>query len=733
MKHLSIKLLSALGLMMAYSAGWAGPALTGIEVARLSGDEEVLRLNFDGPVTRPNSFAIANPPRIALDFPGASVRLPSPAVDLGNNLVRSATAVEAGGRARVVLNLLRNASYSTTPSGNTVTISLNGNAQAAREATPAESVPAPRTAVTDPAGAVDLGPVSLDFKRGRNGEGRLELVLPSSTVSANVRREGRAIVVDLPGVTLSRAQQRKLDVTDFGTPVRSIDASNQGRGSRLVIEPQGDWDFSSYQTDNRLTVEVRRPVVDTANPQGADVKPVYKGDKLSLNFQNIEVRTVLQVIAEFTGLNIVTSDSVTGNITLRLKDVPWDQALDLILQTKGLDQRRSGNIIHVAPRQELLDRDKQVLEARQQLTALEPIRSETFLLRYKSVEEFKNVLDTPVGDNGGRRQTLLSDRGSALIDSKTNTLIINDTPTVIEKIRTLVDKLDVPIKQVLIEARIVEASDNFSRDLGVKLNFARLGRNVYGGNLENVIKNSNTRNTNSLNEANRAIAATNAYNSWLANPTGAPPAIPPLTASLPYELAPGVNLPISNAAGSIAALFKAGASSLIGLELQAMQAEDKGKVVASPRVMTSDRTEASIEEGAEIPYQEASSSGATSVSFKKAVMSLRVKPQITPDDNILMDIQVNKDTPNFKQLVGGTPALDTKKINTQVLVENGGTVVIGGIYVQEQSNVVNKVPLLGDIPYLGALFRSKQERNDRRELLVFITPRIVDNLRITTP
>ncbi|WP_024304229.1 type IV pilus secretin PilQ [Pseudogulbenkiania sp. MAI-1] len=690
-KH-AIKLLSGIGLALSFTLVHAGVAITGINVSKTDGDEQILQLTFDGPVPKPNSFAISNPPRIALDFADTDVKLSSTFTELGNPLVRSAVAVSSNGRSRVVLNLSKNASYSTRVSNNTLLISLNSNLQAEqRAAAPLDTTPASPSTM---AVATSRIPLALDFRRGSSGSGRVEINLPSNDVPVDIKRQGKNIVVDILGSNLPPGQDRKLDVTDFGTPVGKIDAMNQGKNSRIVIQPQGDWDYSSYQTDRKLVVEVKKLSADQ-KAQNELEKPVYKGDKLSLNFQDIEIRTVLQVIAEFTGLNIVTSDSVSGKITLRLKDVPWDQALDLILDSKGLDKRRTGNIIRIAPREELMARDKQAFEAKNQLTTLEPLRSETFVLRYRSAEDFKKILeeDSKGGTGSGRRNTLLSERGSALIDPKTNTLIINDTSTVIDKIRDLIEKTDTAVKQVLIEARIVEASDNFSRELGVKLSYDRVGRLSLGGSLSNVIDN-----------AGRA-------------------------AGKPYVVQPGVNVPITGTpAGTIGALYRAGASNLIGLELQALQTESKGKIIASPRVLTSDRSEATIEQGQEIPYQEASSSGATSTSFKKAVLSLKVKPQITPDNTILMDIQINKDSADFANLSGGVPSLKTKKVNTQVLVENGGTVVIGGIYTQDQSDGVTKVPLLGDIPLLGALFRSRSKQDDRTELLVFLTPRVVDNL-----
>lgn len=700
-KH-SIKLLSGLGLSLLFSCAAAGPAITAIQLANGDGDQQVLKISFDGPAVQPNSFAIANPPRIAFDFAGASVKMAKPQQDLGGSLVKSAVAVEANGRSRLVLSLSRNALYSSTVSGNMLLVTLNPNlGSAAQSATPVERPAAGAQVAARPSQpmAANAPALALDFRRGKNGEGRVEIKLPSANTPVDIRREGKQLLVDVLGAQLDRQNQRRLDVADFGTPVAKIDARNQGGNSRIQIQPQGDWDFSSYQTDGQLVVEVRRPTPESASTADSNQKPQYKGDKLSLNFQNIEVRTVLQVIAEFTGLNIVTSDTVSGNITLRLKDVPWDQALDLILQTKGLDQRRAGNIIQIAPREELLARDKQVQEARQQLATLEPVRSETFVLRYRSAEDFKKVLD---GTNTtGKKESILTERGSALIDPKTNTLIINDTGSTIDKIRDIIGKTDVPVKQVLIEARIVEATDNWSRNLGVKLSYDRVTSNgiISGGGLTNAITNANGR------------------MGIVGNAT-----------QTPYVIAPGVNLPINNPAGSLTALYSVGKSAIIGLELQALQTENKGRVISSPRIMTADRQEATIEQGTEIPYQEASSSGATSTSFKKAVLSLNVKPQITPDNHVMLDIKVNKDSVSPTLTVGGTPALDTKKVNTQVLVENGGTVVIGGIYQQQISDIVNKVPLLGDIPILGALFRSSQKYDNRTELLVFITPRVVDDL-----
>jgi type IV pilus assembly protein PilQ len=700
MKKHVISLLSGIGLSLACAAQ-AGPAITRINAASINGTEQVLEVTFDGPVPTPASFSLSNPPRIAFDFVGVHVKLPSAVRQLGNPLIKSATAVEAGGRTRLVLNLSRNAAYTTQIHGNKFNVHLSSDLGAARPRT--TPTPAPRAPTAPPSSATipsttvpsvssdSSGATAIDFRRGANNEGRVEIMLPSASTAADVRRERGNIVVLLPGQPLPPNQVRKLDVTDFGTAVKKIDASNQGRTGRIVIEPRGSWDYSSYQTDRKLVVEVRKLEAEKSAKAGP---PVYKGEKLSLDFQNIDVRTVLQVIADFTGLNIVASDTVTGSITLRLKDVPWDQALDLILQAKGLDQRRIGNVVQIAPREELLDRDKKTLEAQKQIETLEPTRSETFVLKYRSTDDFKVILDTDSGSGTtAHRQTVLSERGSVLFDPKSNTIIINDTPTVIEKVRALVDQLDKAQRQVLIEARIVEANDNFSRDLGVKLGFTRL-----------------TRNTSIANDFNTAIDNTN-------------PAINPIPV-----LGPSVDLPATLGTPASIAIISRAAGRAVGLELSAMQAESKGKIISSPRVLTADGTEANIQQGTQIPYQSATSSGATAISFVNAVLSLKVKPQVTPDGNIILTVAVNKDSPSATLTVNGTPAINTTTVQTQTMVENGGTVVIGGIYLQDEGETVNKVPLLGDIPILGNLFKQRGTHNDRRELIVFLTPRLVDDL-----
>ncbi|MGH8621433.1 MAG: type IV pilus secretin PilQ, partial [Burkholderiales bacterium] len=538
----------------------------------------------------------------------------------------------------------------------------------------------------------------VDFRRGAAGEGRIVIDLSDSAVGIDLKLQGRTIIVDFINTALPKSLQRRLDVTDFGTLVQTIDAFPQGANTRLVIEPRGAWEHTAYQTDTRFIVEVKRQAEDQgrATVRGGP----YKGEKLSLNFQNVEVRAVLQVIADFTEKNIITSDTVGGNLTLRLKDVPWDQALDIILQAKGLDLRETGNVIWIAPRDELATREKLALEAQQQIVDLEPTRTESFQLNYQKGADLQKLLADP-------QQRVLSKRGSAVVDPRTNTIFVQDTPTRLEEVRKLIRKVDVPVRQVMIESRIVEASDTFGRNLGV-----RLGYHDQTGQGTKLGSQSGT--------PVRAVPG-----GQLTDPgfhTGQIATAPPFNDSL------SVNLPVPGIAGAnpgafSLALFREGSQKFLNLELTALQADGKGKIISSPRVITADQVEATIEQGTEIPYQQATSSGATSVSFKKATLSLKVKPQVTPDDNVIMNLNIHKDSVGQNTLAG--PSIDTKQIVTEVLVENGGTVVIGGIYQQTENNQTNKVPVLGDLPFVGWMFKQNLRTDNRNELLIFITPRIL--------
>lgn len=635
----------------------------------------------------PAGFAVNNPPRIALDLPDTANALGKNTVAAGEGLLRSLNVVQAGNRTRLVINLTKPAGYETRIEGNNLLITLQGS-----EASGATSNIGTRFAEPVP-GTQKHSLREVDFRRGKAGEGRIVVDLSDTNTGIDIRTEGKTVVVDFINATLPRNLERRLDVVDFGTPVQTVNTFGQGNNVRMVIEPKGLWEHSAYQTDRQFILDIK-PIVEDPNKLVQGSKTGYSGEKLSLNFQNVEVRAVLEVLAEFTGLNIIASDSVGGNLTLRLKDVPWDQALDIILHSKGLSMRKSGSVIWIAPSDELATKEKLELEARSQISELEPVRTESFQMKYQKAAEVQKILSD-------EKQKILSKRGSVVIDARTNILFVQDTPSKLEDIRKLINQIDVPVKQVMIDSRIVEASNTFSKNLGVRL----------------AIPNRTLRDPNATTQ----IATTGHLEDFtnLFPSTGTP------VTKYPTNLS--VNLAASSInsvqAGALAMIFSNAVTGALHLELSALQADGKGKVISNPRVVTADQMEAVIEDGTEIPYLQASSSGATSISFKKAVLSLKVKPQITPDDNIIMDLKINKDTRGTNTIAG--PAIDTKQITTQVLVENGGTVVIGGIYRQELNDTVNKIPLLGDIPVVGFMFRNKEQRDDKNELLIFVTPRIL--------
>jgi type IV pilus assembly protein PilQ len=697
----------ALFFTLASIAASAQPAnsIEAVDISSQQGGKIIVKVTLrDAPANPPAGFMINNPPRIAFDFPNTTNALGRSLQDIGEGDLRKINVVQAGDRTRMVLELTKSVSYDTQIDGKSLLITLQGAAVATTAATGitqhfAEALP----------GDQKHSLRDIDFRRGSNGEGRIVVDLSDNTVGIDVRQQGRQIVIDFINAALPKNLERRLDVVDFGTPVQSVDAFMRAGSARIVIEPKGEWEQSAYQTDNRFIIEVKR-VVDDPNKLVQGSRPGYKGEKLSLNFQNVEVRAVLQVIADFTGLNVITSDTVSGNLTLRLKDVPWDQALDIILQSKGLDMRKNGNVVWIAPRDELATREKLALESKQQIAELEATRTESFQLNYQKADAFQKIL-------ADEKQRILSKRGSAVIDARTNTIFVQDTPTRLEEVRKLIRKIDVPVRQVMIESRIVEATDTFSRNLGVRLG--------YHDNTANP-QNQGTA-VGSLNSGVRAtIGGSLADTGFHTGQTSSSPTFPSDTL--------GVNLPGGGIAGSQPGtfsflLFNDKATRFLNLELTALQADGKGKIISSPRVITADQVEATIEQGTEIPYQQATSSGATSVSFKKATLSLKVKPQITPDDNVIMNVNVHKDSVGSVTTSG--PSIDTKQITTEVLVENGGTVVIGGIYTQEESSNTNKVPVLGDLPYVGFLFKNNQRVDNRRELLIFISPKIIkDNLTL---
>jgi type IV pilus assembly protein PilQ len=684
--------LCMLGLMAFAPLALAQNAVEAFQVAQQAG-QIVVRVTLKEPLAgAPGSFTVANPPRIAFDFPSTVNALGRNSQAIGEGELRSMNVVQAGDRTRLVLNLRNMMQYDTKIDGRNLQITLSPAATAtAQSGGAAARFAEGRTDVTHQI-------KDINFRRGRNGEGRIVVDLSDTSTGVDIRQQGQLLIVDFLKSNLPDTLRKRLDVIDFATPVQTVSAFPQGDNVRLLIEPKGLWEHNAYQTDTQFVLEVK-PVQYDPNKLVQGTRGGYTGEKLSLNFQNVEVRSVLNVIADFTDLNIITSDSVGGNLTLRLKDVPWDQALDIILQTRGLDMRKNGNVIWIAPRDELATKEKLNLESQAQITELEPVRTETFQLNYAKAADLAKLLSD-------ERQKILSKRGSAVVDGRTNQLFVQDVSSRLDEVRRLLAKLDVPVRQVLIEARIVEANDTFSKNLGVRLGWNDRSTGTRLDNQSNVLVSGDV------------LGGTGPRTGQTPDPgTGYFPGS--YNVLLP---APGLS---GFQPGQVAiALFNKSLTHILNVELTALESEGKGKIISSPRVLTADNIEALIEQGTELPYQQATSSGATSVSFRKANLALKVKPQITPDGNIIMSLDVNKDA--VGQITTAGFAIDTKHVKTEVLVENGGTVVIGGIYTQDIRNQVTKIPFFGDLPVLGALFRNTQRTDNKTELLVFITPRIVE-------
>jgi type IV pilus assembly protein PilQ len=694
-------------LLMAFGASAAlaqQNAIESISASQQGGNVVVNVTMKEAPKVLPIGFSITNPARIALDFGGTANDTGKNAQDLNVGEVRGANVIQAGDRTRLVLNLTRPLNYAAAIDGKSVLVTI------ADEATASRMAPAAGAAETVSSAAPLAALRDLDFRRGSNGEGRIVVDLPNSQVPVDVRQVGNQIQVDFLHAALPATLRRRLDVTDFGTPVSHITTSTQGDNVHMAIEARGNWEQSVYQSDTQLVIDVK-PVKEDPNRLSNGTQG-YRGEKLSFNFQNVEVRAALQAIADISGLNIIASDTVGGSLTLRLKDVPWDQALDVIMQAKGLDMRRNGSVVWIAPKDELLSKEKLELEQKAQISDLEPLRSEIFQLNYQKAEAFRTVFGIDQGGGGGggdAKKSILSKRGSAIVDPRTNQVFVTDTASKIEDIRKLIQKVDIATKQVLVEARLVEANDGFSRNLGAKLGFADL-RGFRGGDAGYQVA------------GNQRVAIGGTY-------TG----VGQLTGQTPdkgdgWSNQQMVNLPAAQLAGanpsSIAfSLFSSAANRFLNLELSALEADGKGKIISSPRVVTEDNVVAVIEQGVELPYQQATSSGATSVTFKKANLRLEVTPQVTPDGNVVLEVDVNKDSKGESTLSGF--AINTQHIKTKVMVENGGTVVLGGIYQLSETNNVQKVPFLGDIPILGNLFKSTEREHTKTELLVFITPKIV--------
>jgi type IV pilus assembly protein PilQ len=657
----------------------------------------------------PNSFSVTNPARVALDLPSTVNNLGRNSIEINQGDLRSVNVVQAQGRARVVLNLRRPLAYTLSTKGSVVTVALGASADAptfpaAPDAAPADAA-APAPAATAPAPAAPrIAATSearsiraVDFRRGTDGEGRIVVDLSDPNTSVDVHQKGQTVVVDFAATTLPESLRKRLDVTDFGTPVAQITGSQIGPNAHLLIEPRGQWEQNAYQSDSRLVVEVK-PVKEDPTRLFQGTRKGYQGERLSLNFQNVDVRSLLQVIADFTNLNIITSDSVQGSITLRLKDVPWDQALDIILQSKGLDMRKNGNVILVAPRDELATKEKLDLEAKSQIAELEPLHTENFVINYQKADDVKKLL---IGD---AKQTLISKRGSVVVDVRTNQMFVQETTQHLEEIRRLLTRIDIPVPQVMIEARIVEADENFSSDIGARMGLVHVGSNQWlsSGTGATYGSATTTSGTNTLSVNGVTITNPNFVN-------------------LPAGALNGFS------AGTLGiTLFDKSVTNLLNLEVSALELDGRGKVISSPRVITADKVKASIEQGTEIPYQTVSAGGGIGqVQFRKAVLRLEVTPQITPEGAIFLDVKVNKDTPSSTVSGSAGVAIDTKNVVTQVLVENGGTVVLGGIFQQTESVTTTRIPVLGEIPFLGALFRDQVKVNNKTELIIFITPRVV--------
>ncbi|MDA8092959.1 MAG: type IV pilus secretin PilQ [Betaproteobacteria bacterium] len=674
------RVAGCVGLLVgAWGSAWASTpnSVQRVDYATLSDGRAQIQVSLKDPLTfTPPAFAVNNPPRLAIDFLNTTNGLGANTVAMHGGMVSGVDVVQAGTRTRLVINMTQAGTYQTHVKGKELIVDL-----AAVGAQPAATNVATHFAagMPQPAGHAIR---NVDFRRGPDDTGRVLVNLADTTTGIDIRTRGKSLVVDFLDTALPARLQRRLDVTDFGTPVRTIDTVARDHNVHMVVTPTGNWTYSAYQTDRQFVLQVKPIATASAQPE----KPHYTGEKLSLNLQNVDVRSALQVIADFTGQNIVVSDSVHGNLTLLLKDVPWDQALAIILRAKGLSKEVDGNVIWIAPSAEIAAREKLDLEAKNQIANLEPLRTEIFHLRYARAQDVQKLLTG--------KQNILSKRGSVVVDPRTNTAFVQDTPDNLERVRALISQIDIPVRQVLISSRIVIADTQFSRQLGVRLGVADQGR----VNTVNTGLASNITDSQSLagGAASTTISANDA----------------------------NVNLPVPNAVGSLAlTLLRINGNGLLNLELSALQADGRGKVISSPRVLTADKQKAVIEQGTEIPYQQATSSGATSVSFKDAVLSLAVTPQITPDNKVLMDLDVRKD--QVGQIYAGVPSIDTQRVQTQVLVNNGETAVLGGIYEQTTNNQVNKVPVLGDIPVLGNLFKNTDVQNNRSELLIFVTPKIL--------
>jgi len=681
-------LLIAGSLGAAQAAEMAKNTLQSVDFSSLPGNKTQIVLTLSAPAATPVSFTIDNPARIALDFPETHNGLAVRTQNIGIGMTKSLTAIEAQGRTRVVVNLVEMVPYEARAEGNQVILTVQNSGRGIVTASDAAAAAA---------GTAGAGIENIDFRRGEKGEGRVIVTLSDPSIAVDMQQESGKVVVDFYRAALPEALERRLDVLDFATPVKTIDTYKDGNNVHMVITPLGEYEHLAFQSGNEFTIEVREVTKEELEERKKD-ELGYSGERLSLNFQDIEVRSVLQLIADFTGFNIVVSDTVTGSLTLRLKNVPWDQALDIILKTKGLAMRQTGNVMLVAPSEEIAAREKLELESQKQIEELEPLYSEFIQVNYAKAQDVAKLLRTS-------ETSLLSGRGSVTVDDRTNTLLAQDTAAKLAEIRKLVSRLDIPVRQVLIKSRIVIANDDFSRDLGAKFGITAGDQRGSDGAL--VASGTLSGADSMINDANDNISSG-------LNPF--PVGIPALNDRL------AVNLPVTSPLGRFA-IALLDSDYLLDLELSAMQKEGRGEVISSPRVITSNSQTATIKAGVEIPYQEATSAGATSVSFKEAVLKLEVTPQITPDDKVIMDLLVSKDS--VGEVFLGVPSVNKREVETSVLVDNGQTLVLGGIYERTTSGEVDKVPFLGDLPGIGFLFKQTRRVDDKAELLIFVTPQIV--------
>lgn len=665
--------------VLAQSEAETNNALTAVDVSSLPGSRVQIRFSMSQPAAEPLSFTIDTPARVALDFADTRSELPQRTTQLGVGVARSVTAVEARGRTRVVLNLVQMVPYETRVEGNQVYVILG--ARESTDVSPTAPIDKAPTVFSTRDVSTSHAIEKIDFRRGDDGEGRIHVTLSDSAINVNVREQGGKVAIDFADANLPPELEQRLDVVDFATPVTMIDTFRQGGSVRMVVSAKGDYEHLVYQSDKLLTIEVKQKVeLDKEALARLGDERAFTGERLSLNFQNIEVRAVLQLIADFTGMNLVTSDTVSGGVTLRLQNVPWDQALDIILKTRGLGMRQMGNVMYIAPSAEITAREQDELQSQRQLEKLEPLFSDYIQVNYAEASDIAALLNS-------KDASLLSERGTVTIDGRTNTLLVSDTANKLADIRKMLLKLDVPVRQVLIESRIVIANNSFGRDLGARFGINRVTPGSDG---------------------DRGAYSGSVFSSQASAVGG----------SLPRTL--NVDLPAAGSAGSFGLSL---AKLPLGVELSAMQAEGKGEVVSTPRVITTDGKAAFVEQGVEIAYQEASSSGATAVNFKKAVLKLDVTPRITPDDRVVMELSISKDSVGDIYL--GTPSINTREIKTEVLVENGETIVLGGVYEQSKNESVQKVPFFGDLPLVGALFRTSARDDTKEELLIFVTPKIV--------